>query len=139
MLTKFIEAGNGWNWGKFVVAQFDPEEWHRRPKFPGCDGEDAAPLIVGRGWDPRRHYFVMDLQTGEGAMFALDGSPDYDLTEKHAIWTCPMFKPFLRWLYAHYADGWRDPAELPDFVTFTEEEAPSSMAGSRGRGPWSHA
>ena len=97
MQTFFVEAGNGFNWGKFLVAKFDPEEWQRRAQFPGC--EDTGRMLLGRGWSPERHHFVMDLQTGEGAMFALDGFPDYDLQEKHAIWTCPMFLPFLRWLY----------------------------------------
>jgi hypothetical protein len=133
METRFVEAGNGFNWGKFLVARFDSEEWSRRTTFPGTDD---LRMLQGRGWDYQRHWFVMDLQTGEGAMFPLDGSPDYDLKEKHAIWTCPMFLPFLRWLYDWYAEGHRDLAQLPPYVTFTEDEAPSALAGTRGKGNW---
>lgn len=133
MLTHFVEAGNGFNWGKFLVSSFDQEEWARRTTYPGCDDQR---MLVGRGWDYERHRFVMDLQTGEGAMFALDGYADYDLQEKHAIWTCPMFLPFLRWLYGWHKAGNRDLTTLPAHVEFTEEQAPSAMAGSRGKGSW---
>lgn len=133
METKLIEAGNGFNHGKFMVARFDHNEWNSRSALPpeyGSGGPvGSQPLVGGRGWGPE-HIFVMDLQTGEGATFRHGGYADYDL-EKHRIWTCPLFLPFLRWLYKQPID---EIFNLPSFVAFTEEDAPSSFAGSRGKG-----
>lgn len=98
MNTVFIEATEAthFNWGKFMVARFTPEEWVRREQLEGSRG---APMLTGRGWSPA-HLLVVDLQTGEGAIFAArpGGDAKYDLDERR-IWVCPMFEPFLGWLY----------------------------------------
>src|ERR1700730_13461520 len=92
MLLKFIEVTNGpANWGKFAIGTFTEEEWNQRAVI------DGGPLIAGRGWTPR-HVWVLDLQTGEGAMFLPGGLAKHDL-EKHAVWVCPMYEPMLAWLY----------------------------------------
>jgi hypothetical protein len=93
MRTKFIEATNGpRNWGKFMLARFTIEEWARRSAIHG------GYLIAATGWTPD-HLLVVDLETGEGALFRHGGHAKADL-EKHRIWVCPLFEPFLTWLYA---------------------------------------
>jgi hypothetical protein len=125
---KFIEITNGpANWGKFAVGTFTPEEWQQRAVI------DGAPLIAGRGWTPR-HIWVLDLQTGEGAMFLPGGSAKHDL-DKHAVWVCPMFEPFLTWLYARLGDA-KDMAAiaaLPDHHDLPD--APFALSGYRRPGP----
>ncbi len=130
LIVKFIEAtnaegGGGINWGKFMVARFEDSEWAVRAAIDGLG------LIGGRGWSPS-HLIVFDLQTGEGAMFLPGGSPKHDL-DKHRIWVCPMFEPFLAWLYKQDLS---DLGSLPALVRFDETEAPSAMVGYRrgGRG-----
>jgi len=95
MQSKLIEATNvavgGFNWGKFMVCRFTPDEWAYRSIIA------EQPLLHTVGWD-RQHLFVLDLQTGEGAMFRPGGLAPADLN-KHRIWVCPMFEPFLKWLY----------------------------------------
>jgi hypothetical protein len=49
------------------------------------------------GWS-RDVLLVLDLQTGEGAVFKPGGYVKDDL-DKHRIRVCPMFEPFLEWLY----------------------------------------
>lgn len=100
MKTTFVEAcnvvaGKPGNWGKFMLARFEPEEWDRPPTAPGVP--PALPLLETVGWGGR-HLLVLDLQTGEGALFRPGGLPSADL-EKHALWVCPLFGPFLGWLY----------------------------------------
>ena len=96
METKFIEATNvdagGINWGKFMVGLFTAEEWNRRSAV-----REHRSMLDDRGWTGH-HIFVMDLQTGEGAMFRHGGLARADL-RKHGIWRCPLFEPFLAWLY----------------------------------------
>jgi len=127
MLTKFIEATNygqgGINWGKFAVMKFTAEEWaYRSVISPG-------PLLAPRGWSGD-HVFVLDLQTGEGSLFAPHGLARADL-QKHKIWVCPLFEPFLEWLYKQ---DLADITKLPPAVRFTEAEAPSAVAGYRRPG-----
>lgn len=132
MRTQFIEATNGFNWGKFMVAEFDHDEWSRRERVLDPDEPDvgARSLLVGRGWG-RDHRLIVDLQTGEGAIFYPDrhGLAAADL-DKHRLWVCPMFEPFLEWLY----DNVDRIDDLPPIVEFTEEEAPSAMYGYRREG-----
>jgi hypothetical protein len=129
MITKFVEATNygpelgGMNWGKFMVGRFTEEEWGHQSEI------GFGSLIGGRGWD-KRHLLVLDLQTGEGAIFLPGGFARADL-EKHKIWVCPMFKPFLEWLYKQ---DLTDLSKLPALVKFTEEEAPSSFYAPRNIG-----
>jgi len=96
MQTRFIEASNhaagGFNWGKFMVARFTPEEWERKSTFGGRN------MLPERGWTPN-HLLVVDLQTGEGALFRHGGHASIDL-QKHRIRVCDLFQPFLEWLYS---------------------------------------
>lgn len=140
MLTKIVELTNGFNWGKFMLARFDGEEWRRRSEV------DVAPVPIGRGlgfgvpllqqvgWN-HRHVWVLDLQTGEGACFLPGGNARADL-EKHAIWVCPMFEVFLGWFYAR-RELWTDITSVPDLITLTDEEtmSMSSLYGHRRPGP----
>ena len=126
MITHFFEATNGFNWGKFAVAFFDDEEWGRRSALTG------RPLIATLGWgrEPQHlHMWVLDLQTAEGMYVPVDGGADYQLNGQHQIRVCPLFLPFLRWLYD------QDLTKLAELsgslVTLTEEEAPSSLASRR--------
>ena len=129
MQTKFIEAmhpdGKG-NWGKFLCGRFTPEEWQRKSVVAPAFGS----LLNQVGWTPK-HLFVMDLQTGEGAFFMPGGLASYDLN-KHKVWVCPMFEPFLTWLYDQDLS---DLDALPDKVEFDFTEAEFAMHGYRRPGP----
>jgi hypothetical protein len=124
MKTKFIEATNGpRNWGKFLVGQFTPEEWALRSQI-----DPGRSLIGGRGWHPK-HRLVLDLQTGEGAIFLPGGLASADL-HKHKIWVCPLFEPFLEWLYKQDLS---DIDALPAHVDLPNAEF--MMSGYRRQGP----
>lgn len=132
MKTKIIEVTNGFNWGKFLIGEFDTE-WELRTQID--TPEDAGPvrdtpLLAQLGWG-KGYYLVLDLQTGEGFICNPVGMPSADL-RKHAIWVCPMYEPFLKWFYQQPLG---DIASLPSIVTLTEEEAPSAMFGYRRPGP----
>ena len=128
MISRFVEVTNrddgGINWGKFAVMRFEPAEWERKSQVGG------GALIGGRGWT-RDHGLVLDLQTGEGAIFLPGGSARADLN-KHKIWVCPLFEPFLKWLYKQDLSSLD---ALPNLVSCTEKDAPSSMVGYRHPGP----
>lgn len=123
MKTKIIEATQnvktGFNWGKFLVGRMDTE-WRRRSEI----GDSDTPLLRQCGWGPD-HLWVLDLQTGEGAYFLPRGYAGADLN-KHAIWVCPMFEPFLVWLYAQDVS---DLEALPSLVELPN--VPGSFAGYR--------
>jgi len=126
MKTKIIEATQdlktGFNWGKFLVGRPD-EEWGRRSEI----GRSSLPLLTQCGWG-YDHLWVLDLQTGEGAFFLHSGYAVADLN-RHAIWVCPMFEPFLVWLYA------QDVSDLDALPALVElPDAPTSMAGYRRTG-----
>jgi hypothetical protein len=132
MITKIVELTNGFNWGKFMVARFDEKEWEHRSKIDG-----GTKMLGGRGWTPTS-LLVLDLQTGEGAIFRPGGLAKVDL-EKHAVWVCPMYHVFLNWLYNH-PEYWREPKSilsLPDDLTLTDEETDkqSAIYGHRRSGP----
>lgn len=130
MQTKIIEATNGIaNWGKFLVGRLD-EEWQRRTAVP-CTRNDG-PLLSTLGWG-RNNLWVLDLQTGEGAYFLPGGCAPADLT-KHAIWVCPLFEPFLAWLYQQDLTTLD---QLPDHVSLPK--APFALRGYRHPGPSAHA
>lgn len=124
MLTKIIEATNGpKNWGKFLIARPDTE-WERTSAVDNS----TVPLLRARGWT-RGHVWVLDLETGEGAYFRPGGSARADLT-KHRIWVCPLYEPFLTWLYQQ---DLTDLAALPDHVDLPR--APFQLTGYRRPGP----
>lgn len=123
--TQIVEVTNGpLNWGKFLVGQFDAREWaHESAVSPGR-------LLQQIGHNDRgNQLWVLDLQTCEGAQFRVGGLASADLN-KHRIWVCPMFEPFLTWLYEHW-DG--DLEHLPTHVDLID--APFSMHGYRRDGP----
>jgi hypothetical protein len=132
METKIIEAtnaegGGGINHGKFLVGRFTEDEWNHQSPIEG-------PGLLTRRYG-RHHLLVLDLEAAEGAIFAHGGYAKADLN-KHPIYVCPMFEPFLTWLYQQDVD---DLQALPDVVRFTEDEAPSAMWGYRRPGPTSEA
>lgn len=131
METKIVEAvnkiGGGYgNWGKFLVGKFT-DEWGRRRAIPGAP-DLAMPLLTQVGWT-QDHFLVLDLQTGEGAVFRHGGLAEADL-HKHRVWVCPLFEPFLAWLYGQDVS---DLQALPDHVVLPG--APFEMRGYRRPGP----
>jgi hypothetical protein len=125
MRTRFIEAGqgpNGPNWGKFLVAQFEPGEWALHSHV-----DEAHGLLRSQGWT-ERHLWVLDLATGEGAFFLPGGSARADLA-KHRIWVCPLYEPFLTWLYQQ---TFTSVNELPTYIELPD--APAAMHGYRRQG-----
>jgi len=110
------------NHGKFLVGRFTREEWARRSAV------DNFLLLGGRGWS-EDHILVLDLQTGEGAIFKPGGLARADLT-KHRVWVCPLFEPFLEWLYQQ---DLTDLSKLPRLVEFPNAEF--ALHGYRRTGP----
>jgi len=141
--TKLIEATSYtvgpdgkksfFNHGKFMLQRFEAEEWARKSIIDERAGVDT--LLVGRcGWSPD-HILVWDIQTGEGAIFRPGGLASYDL-DKHRVWCCPLFLPFLEWLYKQDLS---DIASLPDFIEIDVKDAPFALAGYRRPGPAAQA
>lgn len=126
MRSKMVEAtnigGGGCNWGKFLVSSFEIEEFRYRSEIDGLG------LLQSRGWQPDNVH-VLDLQTGEGAIFRPGGSVEADL-RKHKIWVCPLFEPFLEWLYKQDLS---DVTSLPALVNLDEVEG--ALWGYRRPGP----
>jgi hypothetical protein len=123
--TKVIEVTNdGFNWGKFLLGRFDTEF-----NLLSAVAENL-PLLRVVGWG-HGHLLVLDLQTGEGAIFRPGGVARYDLNQKHQIWVCPMFEPFLDWLYHQ---DLADLDALPKVVNFNQKDAPPDMYGYRRKG-----
>lgn len=124
MITRLFEATNGFNWGKFMVGRWDTE-WAVRSVVSPI--ESMGLLRQSGGWD-HEAIVVFDLQTGEGAKFRPGGFAHADLS-KHRIWVCPMFEPFLEWLYRQDLS---DLDALPQLVELPD--APSAFAGYRREG-----
>jgi hypothetical protein len=122
--TRFIEATNGpQNWGKFMIGVFDADDASYRSAI-----DPDHRLISGRGWS-RDHFLMLDLQTGEGGIFARRSRAHFDL-EKHAIWVCPLYEPTLQVIMDTW-DG--DLASLPAHVDLPEVEF--QWSGYRRPGP----
>lgn len=111
------------NHGKFLVGRMDSREWnHLSQVAPG-----SPPLLAQCGWGGN-FLWVMDLQTGEGIYTRPGGSAHADLA-KHNVWVCPLFEPFLEWLYKQDTtdiNSLRSVIELP--------EAEFAMSGHRREG-----
>jgi hypothetical protein len=130
MRTRIVEAvqgPDGPNHGKFLVGRFD-EEWQRTLQIPGVEGDYG--LLANQGWR-RSHVLVVDLATGEGAIFYPNpsGSPHVDLT-KHRIWVCPLFEAFLSWLYQRGPE-----IHLESLPAVVHLDAPFAFQGYRRPGP----
>lgn len=123
MIVKFIEATDAteFNWGKFALMRFEAAEWVRQSAM------EPFSLLAGRGWSSD-HLIVFDLQTGEGSFFLPGGCAAADL-KKHKVWVCPMFEPFLAWLYTQDLN---DLAALPAMVNLGD--VPTDMRGYRRPG-----
>lgn len=124
MQTRIIEAtdATSFNHGKFMVSRFT-DEWMVRSSI-----DPDRPLLSSVcGWSPD-HLHVLDLQTGEGAIFRPGGYAKADL-DKHSIWVCPMFEPFLEWLYRQDLS---DIEKLPALVNLGD--VPTAMYGHRRNG-----
>jgi hypothetical protein len=141
MDTVFIEATNtaagGVNWGKFMVARWTREEWGRSSEVTDQHIRDSGsnseayrigrPLLGQIGWSPH-HITVIDLQTGEGAIFRPGGLASADLN-KHRIWVCPLFEDFLTWLYR------QDLSHLEKLPRLVNLDTESALYGYRRPGP----
>lgn len=119
------------NWGKFAVARYGPKEQAWVSAMPREEYPDGAalglppyPLLKELGWSSPRHIWVFDLQTGEGGMFTHGGYAVADL-ERRQLWVCPLFEPFLTWLYRQPLD------ELDKLPRLVELEAPFALQGFR--------
>jgi hypothetical protein len=123
MRTYLFEVTNMVNWGKFMVGIMD-SEWLWRSKVSGS----PMPILAERGWD-HTHIWVMDLETGEGACFRHGGYAAADLN-KHKVWVCVLFEPFLTWLYLQDLERLE---ELSGEVVHLPE-APAAMHGYRHPG-----
>jgi hypothetical protein len=135
MISHFIEGTNDFNYGKFLLLRFDTSERQVRTALTGFEGHPLFTFGGQRKLNPRM-TLVVDLQTGEGAAFSLDPMSWTELGDKHRIWVCPMYEPFLRWLCQQGLDnGGGDITALPRCVQL--DEAESSLFGHRreGRGP----
>jgi hypothetical protein len=124
--TKIIETHGAGNWGKFMVARFT---WERAYASALPEAEGSMPLAR---WAPNV-LLVLDLATGEGALFQPGGLPAADL-RKHQVWVCPMFGGFLDWLYRQDLTHL---AALPPLVHLPDNEF--SLAGRRRHGPLGEA
>lgn len=123
MKTKIIEVTNGpRNFGKMMLCRFDAEWSYESRISPGIG------LLNLVGWT-QRHFLLVDLQTGEGAIFKHGGLASADL-EKHKVWVCPMFQPLLEWLYKQDIS---DLDKLPDTVDLPDAEF--QLSGYRRPGP----
>jgi hypothetical protein len=121
----YFETVNALNWGKFMICQFEGADFAERSVV---DDITFQGLLDGQGWGPD-HLLVFDLATGEGALFRPGGLAAADLM-KHKIWVCPMFEPFLEWLYEQDLS---DLSALPRRIELPE--APMAAAGYRRPGP----
>ncbi len=108
-----------------MVCRFTPEEYG----YPSAI-DVGKRLLPSIGHNPG-DVLVVDLQTCEGAIFSPNrhGLAKADL-EKHKVWVCPMYEPFLAWLYRQ---DLTDLAALPAMVNLGD--VPTDMRGYRRPGP----
>jgi hypothetical protein len=87
----------------------------------------VSQLLGTVGWT-RTHLWVLDLETGEGACFKPGGLASADL-QKHKIWVCPLFEPFLVWLYEQKLDDLQQP---PDHIDLPKRALRDARLSPRG-------
>ena len=99
MITHFIEASDGVAHGKFMLGRLGGHELGLRSALPGFE-EQRLLRVGGLRRLNDRSTLVVDLQTGNGAAFFISrGLWSADLQRTGPIHVCPMFRPFLKWLY----------------------------------------
>lgn len=127
MVTHFIEASDGIAHGKFMLARLDGAELRVRSALPGFEGERLQRVGGARRLN-HRSTLVLDLQTGNGAAFFIGtGYWRADLERTGPIHVCPMFRPFLAWLYGQdVGDAPDSIRELPRYVEVSPFSAPRS-------------
>ena len=129
MQLHLFEATNGGaeaiplSTGKFAVG-LPAEEWHWRSQI----SEFSGSILRELGWS-HQHVWVIDLTTGEGAIFRHGGFARADL-DRHKIWVGPLFEPFLAWLYTQDVHNL---GALPSLVHLPR--TPFSFYGYRHPGP----
>lgn len=69
--------------------------------------------------EPRSSALVLDLQTGENAIFR-PWCLARDALAKRRVWVCPLFEPFLKWAY-------RRPSPRDTLPELVELGAPAAM------------
>ena len=121
MQTRIIEAVVGQSlWSVFLVGLPDSERDFisqvdggrlLRMEHPGC-------------------FMLFDLYTREGAWFNPQGYARHDI-QKHAIWTSPLYEPFLTWLREQFSQG----VALADLPTLVEIPAGQATGSERHGGP----
>jgi hypothetical protein len=112
------------NWGAFLVAVPDEIEWGWRSHAIPSD----ISLPEQLAWGPSQAW-VMDLRTGEGALFTLGGDYRAEL-ESHRIFVTAQFEGFLEWLCLQDPAGLR---HLPHVVKVAD--ATFSIKNYRRLGP----
>lgn len=121
MISRFIEAshGDGGNYGKFIVLRFDKRESQIKTRLPGHTGHPLFTFAGARKLNPKT-TFVFDLQTGEGAAFYIGdkGGARIALSQRD-IWVCPLYLPFLNWLWGQ---DMSDITKLPRYVDLSGAE-----------------
>lgn len=129
MKTKIVEATTGpqGNWGKFLIGQFDQDEIDTVSAI----APEYGSVLKQRGWwDPAQYFLMLDIETGEGSVFATWGDARADL-HKHRIWVCPLFQPTLARIRAMAPFA---VADLPSLLELSFDEAPFAMAVPRRAG-----
>lgn len=133
MKTYMFEAQHGpglGNWGKFMVGVLDEGELAYQSQVD----PPARSLLDACGWDTRHRVWVFDLQTGEGCYVKLGGYAHADL-EKHRVWVCPLFEPWLAWLYEQVLEHGGDLGCIPGLPRLVDlPDAAFAFAGYRRPG-----
>lgn len=112
MKTKVIEVEEpvpGF-WCKFMIGVFT-DEWGHRPVVDAPEYE-ATSLLRQLGWS-RDHYLILDLESGQGAIFHRGSHPEWDERTK-GLSRNPMLVPLWKWLQTQDLDRIQD---FPDKVT----------------------
>lgn len=94
--TKIIEAATSINWGRFLLQRFEEKEWSYESCFFRTSLWTGTPPPP-----PPTALWVLDLITGEGALFDL-AKPLEEQLAQHQVWVCVLFEPFLAWLEARF-------------------------------------
>ncbi len=78
MKTRVIEATREGLYLKAIIGKFDHEEWDRKRALPGY----GYSRLLSKWTD--RHFWILDLELGTGAMFLMGSSPRYGLAKARA-------------------------------------------------------